>query len=238
MSIAERRVGSGAIGMAVLIMLVLLIAGCSGGSDASRVLQFDGSSDTAIVVMGTSVNRAQQEEIRSGRSFSTFWQEYDPASDRLVPGGNTFSTSIVAGPFAAEPAYLTPTVSVLEVDPGAYALIGAGFPHLMSTFVRTKDGPKDAEGRGQSWHFTVDPRVHIDPAAEVSGGNYLFSVAAGEILYVGHFVFIKWGPSDSIRGITYSQDAAAARAKLADYPGISGLMTTFDPDSPPQSVSR
>ncbi len=225
-------------GVAALAVVGALVSGCSGASTASKSLSFDATSDKAIVILGTSVTHEQQEEIRSGRSFSTFWVEYDPATDRLLPDGETFRTSIVASAFTEEPAYLTPMVSVLEVDPGAYALIGAGFPHLMTTFVRSKIGPKDERGRGQSWHFTVDPRVHIDPAAEVNRANYLFSVAPGEILYIGHFEFVKWGHSDTIRGINYEQDAAAARQALADYPGISGFMSTFDPARPPQSVSR
>jgi hypothetical protein len=224
--------------LAALAVVGTMASGCSGASTASKSLSFDATSDKAIVILGTSVSSEQQEEIRSGRSFSTFWVEYDPATDHLLPDGETFETSIVASAFTAEPAYLTPTVSVLEVDPGAYALIGAGFPHLMTTFVRSKDGPTDGRGRGQSWHFTVDPRVHIDPAAEVSRGNYLFTVSPGEILYIGHFQFVKWGHSDSIHGINYEQDEAAARQALADYPGISGIMGTFDPAKPPQEVRR
>jgi len=221
-----------------LLVLLPLLAACAGASDASRSLTFDAQSDKAIVVIGTSVNSEQREGVGSGRSFSTFWVEYDPATERLVPDGATFKTAVVASAFSDEPAYLTPTVSVLEVEPGAYALIGAGFPHLMTTFVAPKPAQKDHLGRGQSWHFTVDPRVHIDPAAEVDRGNYLFTVAPGDILYLGHFEFMKWPHSDSVRGINYLQDAAAARAALADYPGISGIMVTYDPTTPPQSVSR
>ncbi|WP_193366769.1 hypothetical protein [Pelagibius marinus] len=225
-------------GLAALAVAGALVSGCSGAPGVSHSLTFDATSDKAIVILGTSVTQEQQEEIRAGRSFSTFWLEYDPATERLVPDGATFETSIVASAFTEEPAYVTPKVSVLEVDPGAYALIGAGFPHLMTTFVRSKEGQKDYRGRGQSWHFTVDPRIHIDPAAEVARGNYLFTVSPGEILYIGHFEFVKWGYIDSLRGINYQQDASAARQALADYPGISGIMKTFDPARPPQSVSR
>lgn len=224
-----------------LFLLLPLLAACAGSSDASRSLSFDGHSDKAIVILGTSVNRAQEEEIRAGRSFSTFWQEYDPASQRLLPGGGTFVTTVSAGAFSSTPAYLTPTVSVLEVDPGAYALVGAGFPHSASTFVKSKpsSASTDEKGRVQTWTHTVDPRMHIDPAAAVSRPqNFLFTVAPGEILYIGHFQFVKWPLTDSLISVNYFQDAAAARAALADYPGISGVMVTFDPAKPPQSVSR
>lgn len=223
---------------AAALLMLLTLAGCAGSSGASRSLLFDSRSDTAIVVIATSVNREQQEEVTSGRSLSSFWMEYDPDSMHLVPGGKTFVTTVSASAFSDAPAYLKPTVSVLEVEPGAYVLVGAGFPHLMSTVVATKPGQQDHRGRGQSWHFTVDPRVHIDPSAAVNRGHYLFSVSPGEILYIGHFQFVKWDYIDSLRSINYAQDPAAARAALAAYPDISGIMVTYDFAKPPQSVAR
>lgn len=135
---------------------------------------------------------------------------------------------------------MKPTISVLEVDPGAYALVGAGVPHLASSFVESKRSstPTDDRGRLQTWTHTVDPRRHIDPAAEVNRQNFLFSVSPGEILYIGHFEFLKWPFSDSIKSLNYFQDEDAARDALANYPGISGILVTFDPAKPPQSVSR
>ena len=225
--------------LAGALWMALLAAGCAGAPEASRALRFDASSASAIVVIGTNVTRAQDEEVRSGRSLSTFWQEYDVAARRLVPDGKTFQTKVVAGAFSAEPAYLKPTVSVLEIDPGGYALVGAGFPHLMTTFMNPKPGPKDERGRGQSWHFTVDPRMHIDPAAPVDPRqHFLFTVAPGEIVYIGHYEFVKPPYGDTLMSINRYQDEAAARAALADYPGISGIMVTYDPARPPQSVSR
>src|SRR3546814_20472203 len=91
----------------------------------------------SIVILGTSVNHAQREEVRACRSLSSFWVEYDPDTLRLVPGGKTFLSKVEGGVFS-EPRYLKPTVSVLQVEPGYYALIGAGFPHLMTTFVDRK----------------------------------------------------------------------------------------------------
>lgn len=222
-------------------MLTLLAAGCAGAPEASRSLRFDAGSDKAIVIIGTSVTRAQEENVRVERSLSTFWQQYDPGKGRLVPGGKTFHTKVVASAFSADPAYLQPTVSVLEIEPGDYALIGAGFPHLMTTYVspRPTNLHNGYGGRRQSWHHTVDPRVHIDPEATVDRQrNFVFTVHPGEILYIGHFEFEKWGYRDSLRSINFTRDEAAARTALTDYPGISGLMTTYDPARPPQSVSR
>src|SRR3546814_2919901 len=78
-------------------------------------------------------------------------------------------------------------------------------------------------GELETWTHTVDPRRHIDPAAEVGRGrNFLFTVLPGEILYIGHFEFLKWDFSDRLRSLNYFQDEAAARQVLVDYPGISG----------------
>jgi hypothetical protein len=224
-----------------LLLTALLAADCTGAPEASRSLTFDAASDKAIVIIGTYVTRAQEENVRVERSLSTFWQEYDPDKGRLVPGGKTFQTKVVASAFSAEPAYLKPTVSVLEVDPGAYALVGAGFPHLMTTYVSPRPTKllNGGPGRRQSWHHTVDPRVHIDPEAAVDRQrNFLFTVLSGEILYIGHFEFQKWGFRDSLQSLNHFQDEAAARQALAVYPGISGIMVTFDRKKPPQSVAR
>ena len=227
--------------LASFVLLALAGAGCSGAPEASHSLQFDRSSDKAIVIIGTSVTEAQKENARGERSLATFWLEYDPETRHLVPDGKTFQTKVVASPLSGEPAYLKPTVSVLEVEPGDYAMIGAGFPHLMTTYVRPRS-TKLLNGSGPrrySWHHTVDPRIHVDPEAPVDPrANVLFTVLPGEVLYIGHFQFVKRGYSDSLQGINYEQDAAAARQALADYPGISGIMRTFDPARPPQSVSR
>jgi hypothetical protein len=223
------------------LLLALFVAGCSGSSTASKSLSFDAHNAKAIVVIATYVTRAQEENIRAGRSLSTFWLECDPDGDHLRPGGKTFQTSVVAGAFSAEPAYLQPTVSVLQIDPGAYALIGAGFPHLMTTYVSLKPTRLHNGGPGsrQSWHNTVDPRVHVDPGAPVDPQrNFVFTVQPGQILYIGHFQFQKPTHVDRLTSINHYMDEDAARAALADYPGISGAMITLDPARPPQSVAR
>ena len=223
--------------LAGCFLLCLAATGCSGAPEASHSLHFDAHSDKAIVLIGTRVNLAQVDNVGVERSLSTFWQQYDPDTGHLVPGGETFQTKVVASPFSAEPAYLKPTVSVLEIEPGDYALIGAGFPNMMTTYVAPR--PSKLLNGNQSWHHTVDPRVHIDPQAAVNPRQqFLFSVLPGEVLYIGHFDFQKWPLDDSLRGLQHFQDEAAARAALAAYPGITGLMTTFDPKRPPQQVSR
>ncbi len=225
------------VGFVVLAFLLLAGAGCSAAPEASHSLRFDAHSDTAIVLIGTSVNLAQEENIGAERSLSTFWVQYDPATKHLVPGGKTFQTKVAASAFTAEPAYLKPTVSVLQIEPGDYALVGAGFPNLMTTYVAPR--PSKLLNEGQSWHHTVDPQVHIDPEAAVNPQHYfLFTVLPGEVLYIGHFDFQKWPYGDDLRGLNYFQDEAAARAVLAEYPGIAAMMTTFDPARPPQQVSR
>jgi len=224
-----------------LTALALLVTACSSAPEASRSLSFDATSAKAILLIGTQVNLAQEENVGVERSLSTFWQEYDPDSGHLVPGGKTFQTKVLASAFTAEPAYLKPTVSVLEIEPGAYALVGAGFPNLMTTYVAPRPTKllNGESGRRQSWHHTVDPRVHIDPEAAVdSRQHFLFSVLPGEVLYIGHFNFQKWPHNDSLRRLHHFQDEAAARKALAGYPGISGVMITYDPKKPPQEVSR
>ena len=226
-----------------LLFAAFLSAGlsaCATSFDVSPSTEFDASSKTAIVVVGTSVSRAQDKGVGSVRRLETYWQEYDPSTLRLRPGGESFVTRVGASP-VAEPEYLSPTVSVLQVDPGSYALIGAGFPHLMTLYVPLKDSmiQRDSRGRLQSWTYTVDPRRHVDPEAGLDPrGNVLFTVEAGQILYIGHFQFLKYPYIDSLRSMDYSLDEESARDVLDAFPGISGEMITLDLQNPWQSVSR
>lgn len=222
--------------LAGFLLLALAGAGCSGAPEASHSLKFDAHSDKAIVLIGTSVNHAQEQNVGVERSLATFWAEYDPDTNHLVPGGRTFQTKVTASSFTSEPAYLKPTVSVLEIEPGDYALIGAGFPNTMTTYVAPRPSKLSS---GRSWHHTVDPRVHIDPEAPVDPrANVLFTVLPGEVLYIGHFNFQKRHYKDGLQGFDYIHDEAAARAALAAYPGITGVMITYDPARPPQQVMR
>src|SRR3546814_4447257 len=195
------------------MLLLSLLAACAGSPEASLSLAFASTRDMSIVILGTSVNHAQREEVRAGRSLWSFWVEYDPDTLRLVPGGKTFLSKVEGGVFS-EPRYLKPTVSVLQVEPGYYALIGAGFPHLMTTFVASKQNSGLGENMGEleTWTHTVDPRRHIDPAAEVGRGrNFRFTVLPGVILYIGHFEFLKWDFRDRLRSLSYFQDRQSTR---------------------------
>jgi hypothetical protein len=220
----------------VASVMLLLLAGCASLSGASRSTQFGPSSETAIVVVGTSASAAQVLS-GSGESLSTFWRQYDPLARRLISEGNTFRTKVFKAPFtpfvAPDRGYLDPTVTVLEVPPGDYALIAAGFPHLMTLFVSAVDGSRQANT------YVVDPMKYVAPEAEVdSRKNFVFSVSAGEIAYIGHLQFVKPALWDQFVSIDYSLDPDAARAALEEYPRIKGDMITLDLTLPTEQAAR
>lgn len=226
--------------LAAMMLLTVVLSACASPFDVGSGTQFDASSDKAIVLVGTSVSRVQADGAGSVRRLETYWQQYDPAASRLQSGGESFLTRLGASP-VAEPEYLVPTVSVLQVDPGDYALIGAGFPHLMTLYVESKNTftRTDPLGNAESWTHTVDPRRHIDPQAQVyPRQNLVFSVAAGQIVYIGHLRFEKPQYIDNLVSIDYTHDEVAAREALARFPGIAGEMVTLDLRRPAQSVSR
>jgi|GEM_PF-6847376 len=203
-----------------LFVLLPLLAACTADIRAESDIEFGPSSATAIVVVGTSTNRAQVHSW-SGQSLSTFWQEYDPAARQLVRDGRSFRTKVLRGPLISTD-YETPTVTVHEVVPGDYALTAAGFPHIMTLFV-----PRVFDGRNPG--YVVDPRRHIAPEAQVDPRtNFVFSVDPGEIVYIGHFNFTKDLVLDQLVGIDYDLHPEAARAALADFPGIRGDLRVLD----------
>src|SRR3546814_3198037 len=69
--------------VAPAMLLLSLLAGCAGAPEASRSLAFDSTRDTAIVILGTSVNHAQREEVRAGRSLSSFWVRSEEHTSEL-----------------------------------------------------------------------------------------------------------------------------------------------------------
>ena len=66
----------------------------------------------------------------------------------------------------------------------------------------------------------------------------VFSVAAGQIVYIGHLRFRKRDYRDNFIQIAYSRDEAAARQALMSFPGITGEMITLELRRPTQSSSR
>lgn len=211
---------------AVWLLAGLALAGCAVEPGVSTSTTFGPSSAKAIVLVGTSAS-SPQVLTWSGQSLSTFWQQYDPLAGRLIAEGPTLQTKVFKAPFTpfvgSGRGYLDPSIAVLEVEPGDYALIAAGFPHLMTLFVASLDG------QTRAGTYVVDPRKYVEPAAKVDHRrNFLFSVAPGQVVYIGHLEFVKPALWDKFTSITYSLDPAAARAVLDDYPGITGEMVTLD----------
>ena len=220
--------------LGVMSLLVTLLSACAANTGVDSSTVFGPASDKAIVVVGTSANH-EQAITWSGQSLSTFWQEYDPLVRRLVAKGNIIHTKVFKAPFTpfagSGRGYLDPTVTVLEVEPGDYALIAAGFPHVMTLFVRSVDGSSQANT------YVVDPTKYVDPEARVdTRRNFVFSVAAGQIAYIGHLEFVKLPYMDTFVSINYSLDPASAQAALKELPGIRGEMTVLNLKEPIESA--
>lgn len=215
--------------------IMLVVAGCAGPSEVSRSLAFDSTSDKAIVVLGSST--WWEEDFRDpDQSLTLHWQAFDPKTLRLLPDGRSFA-SLTRGSARLDRADPYPAARVLLVEPGSYALVAAGSGSAKTFYVQIQDRYKD------KWivnDFHLDPRKYIEPQAPVAyGGNYLFTVEAGQIVYLGHFEFRRssryLGPFPWVRRF---EDAAAARKALAEFPGIAGPMITLDPTKPSQSAAR
>jgi hypothetical protein len=215
---------------ALALVAGLGLASCAMTTEAPTSVTFDKSSDTAIVLLGTNV-QWWDGYIGVGRSVASYWQEYDPRTKRLVPGGHTFWTD-VSDTIWVKSDYRRPTIRVLEVAPGSYAMTAAavtapGLVQVSSAFVAMKT--PGASGVRTKGHF-IDPREHIAPSAAIDDQkNFVFSVPAGQIIYIGHFEFVRaHGNSDVIVDVNYSFDETAARTALAEYPAITGDMVTLN----------
>ena len=219
-------------------MLSLGIAACTGPTTLDSTARFDAASDKAIVVLGGSI--FWTEDFRDpDQSLTLHWLAFDPKTLRLVPDGKGF-TSLTRGAVRLKVGDPYPPARVLLVEPGSYALVAAGSGLSKTVYVPIQDRYKNEWGQTWVKDPYIDPLEYIEPQARLAHGRtYLFSVEAGQIVYLGHFAFGR--DSRYLGSFSWArriEDEAAARAALAEYPGIAGTMIVLDPARPPQSVAR
>lgn len=224
--------------LAALALSAVVASGCTHSSDASRSIKLDADSEKAVVVLGTTLdkNSAPSDEgwLERPSALLTHWQQYDPEKMQLIPGesrvmsfhGDALWPEAIVGETA---------VHVLEVQPGDYALIGASIANTTTTFV-----PLTGSNLTRHTNVMIPGASGIEMRGPVKAGrNFLFSVRPAQVVYIGHFDFVRSGAGKyKIVDINYSLDEATARAALADYPGISGDMVTLNLALPTETASR
>jgi hypothetical protein len=214
---------------AMMAMIGVLASGCaSPTSEASQSMNFDSSSDKAVVILATSVDRDQvaleDPRYREPRSLLTHWQQYDPETKLLVSGRGRIKSLRSRG-IMEQAADHDVTHHVLEVDPGDYALIGAVVGRTLTLFVEPEGDIR--------WHYEgASDRALAGIETQgplVLGRNFVFSIQPGKVAYLGDFDFVHAGGGNHrIVDINYSHDEAATRAALGEYPGISAEMITLN----------
>ena len=234
----DGRKGRSRAPRALAVLLLSPAVGCAAPTSLNPSARFDADSDKAIVVLGGGIYWT--EDFRDpDQSLALHWQAFDPKTLRLVPDGEGFTSLIrEAVRLKIEDPY--PPARVLRVDPGSYALVAAGSGSSKTFYVPVQDRYKNEWGHIRVKGPYIDPLEYIDPQAQLTyGKNYLFSVEAGQILYLGHFAFGR--DTRYLLGFNWArrlEDEAAAHVALAEYPGIAGTMIVVDPAKPPQSVAR
>jgi hypothetical protein len=221
-----------------LAVLLVSLAGCAAPSVLDPSARFSADSDKALVVVGSSIFWA--DDFRDpDQSLTQHWQAFDPRTLHLVPDGQSF-TSLTRAAVRMKIADPLPPAQVLLVEPGSYALVAAGSGTSKTFHVPVREQYRNRWGFIRVKGPYLDPLAYIEPEAQLAEGkNLLFAVEAGQIVYLGHFVYARH--SRYLSGFDQARrviDEAAARAALAAYPGISGTMVTLDPAKPPQQVLR
>lgn len=212
------------IQIVAMTAVVALVSGCGSTSRVSSWTEFDSSSETAIVLLGTSV--AGHDDTTNERRaveplvFSTFWQPYDPASLRLGEGDTLELSRRVDTIFEGD-EFLRWEMSAVEIPPGHYALTVTRIHRTMTSFIPLTGSNSDIEK--SLGGLSVKIGGFADPAK-----NFLFEVRPGQVVYLGHFEFIS-APlnSDLVGGVNYAHNEAAARAALTDFPGVTSEMITL-----------
>jgi hypothetical protein len=226
------------VARAVAFLLLSLVAACAAPTTLDPAARFDADSDKAIVVIGGSI--LWSDDFRDpDQSLSFHWQAFDPKTLRLVTDGASFD-AIIRRAVRMTVDDPHPPALVLQVDPGSYALVGAGSGSHKTLYLPIQDRFKNQWGSTWVSDPYIDPMKYIDPEARLApGSNQMFSVEAGQIVYLGHFAFDRDSRYMAIlSGALRFEDEAAARAALAGYPGVVGTLIVVDPSKPPQSASR
>ncbi len=186
--------------------VVVALAVYGGGSGLAETA-FDRNSPDAVVIVG----------IESNKSTTLAFKRYDPATHFLAGkdgGSNGFVArySLLGGD----------RVTAHRVTPGTYALFEISIP-----------APVHDPGRGGTSTVPMYTRFGSRDPFMPGGGKVhddapTFTVAAGEIVYVGTFVVstrYAMGPSE----VSTRIDEQAAHQALARNPNVKGEMQTRRP---------
>lgn len=224
--------------LAGMFAVAALLAACAAPTALDSNARFDATSEKAIVVVGGSV--FWTEDFRDpDQSLTLHWQAFDPITLRLLPEGEGF-TSLTRAAVRMKISDPFPPAQVLQVEPGSYALVAAGSGISKTFYVPVQERYKSKWGLKRTRDRYIDPLAYIEPRAQLAAGkNYMISVEAGQVVYLGHFVFHR--DSRYFSGLSLPrrvEDETAARKALQDFPGISGEMLIFDPSRPPQAAAR
>jgi hypothetical protein len=174
-----------------------LAAALSGCSAAGHSI-----ADQSLAFDSRSPNAIVIVGIKSERPLDLIFKRYDPNTNRLIAEGSDNEFVTRYGLFNKD------RYKVHVVKPGDYAM------HEMQT--------NTGEGYTSVRNFTTFGK-RGDPL--ISNGAPIFSVAAGEIIYVGDFTV----DNTDVRvasGIKFAIDLDAAREVLKTYPNIKGDLQT------------
>jgi hypothetical protein len=225
--------------MMALAVIGALVSGCAwSASEASRSISFDKNSAKAVVILGAANHRVpsapEDGVLDRPNSLATHWQEYDRGTMLLVPDG-ALMTSLRHHNAWESTTLRDSMVQVLEVEPGDYALIAVSNTRTVTSFFPLNERSGLSPGQAVSpYRHGLAMKGEVDPKK-----HFHFSIEPGQIVYIGHFDFLHpGGGKHRIIDINYSLDAAAGRAALQDYPGISGDMVTLNLALPTETAAR
>lgn len=236
---ADRTHSGRLAGLAALALVAgLALTSCAMTTEAPTSITFDKSSDKAIVILGTTIDRnhvaPEDPWYRVAPFLLTHWQQYSPESMQLTAGGSRIKSFRDEG-IAEDAAGRDATVHILEVEPGDYALIGAMIGRTLTLLVEPTGEIRFYYEDGSYQQFAgIETQGPVIP-----GRNFVFSVDSGQVAYIGHFNFVHAGAGEhKVADVDYWRDKAAAGAALEEYPGITGDMVTLDLTLPTEQAAR
>ena len=204
------------LGLAALLACVACVPAPQPGFEsnvAPRQTAGGTGSPRGIVVLGLVLSQHSRSTllVRKRKNWAVAWRRLDD-SGQIQAGGpailarrGTACTAIVIEPTGCNPDHSVVEYAVFAVPPGTYMLEKVQHADFTTPFTTPPDSPL----------FERDA-----PSNKARGDVPWFEVGAGEVVYIGDFVFDITGKV--ARLVEIRRDDAAAAEALARYPKVEG----------------
>lgn len=184
--------------------LVLPLGSCAGTGSHT------GQADTGTVVVAVTADKRYPTQLAP---IAVFWRQYDPASQKLMPAGGSFSVDRrheCFWTFGDKSPCIQPRHEAFTVPPGDYILTNV-MSWRLSGVTQEQLETSFVEGEplgGFHPKAIITSSRTPDDASTAKSRAPRFSVAKGEVVYIGTFLFDTFDQPHRVREVLFDAESA------------------------------